>query len=87
VPESRREAGSRQRPKLKGQRQAFFEEKGRLKDLDTAIFNGDSLSAGDILTGPSIVERYGDAIVIPPGYRGEVDSLGTISLTRTKRGE
>jgi len=82
--ESLPEGRSRQKPKLKGQRRAFFEDKGKLRDMDTDIFDGDSLAAGDLLTGPTIVERYGDAIVIPPGYLGEVDSLGTISLARTK---
>jgi len=70
--------------KMKGKREAFFEKRGRLVGLDTAIFDGDRLSAGDRLIGPSIVERYGDAIVIPPQYQGEVDSWGTISLTRIK---
>jgi N-methylhydantoinase A len=67
--------------KSKGKRKAFFERKGQLAEMDTDIFDGNSLGASDLLTGPSIVERYGDAIVIPPGYKGEVDSLGTISLT------
>jgi N-methylhydantoinase A/oxoprolinase/acetone carboxylase beta subunit len=67
--------------KSKGKRKAFFERKGQLAEMDTDIFDGNSLGAGDFLIGPSIVERYGDAIVIPPGYKGEVDALGTISLT------
>jgi N-methylhydantoinase A/oxoprolinase/acetone carboxylase beta subunit len=68
--------------KTKDKRQAYFEQGGRLVEMETTIFNGNNLAAGDLLTGPSIVERYGDAIVIPPGYRGEVDSVGIISLTR-----
>jgi N-methylhydantoinase A len=72
-------------PELKGKRRAFFEVEGKLTDLDTVIYSGDSLAAGNRLTGPAIVERYGDAIVIPPGYQGEVDALGTISLTRMVR--
>jgi N-methylhydantoinase A len=84
TPKSFAESKQHSGPKLKGKRRAFFEEKGQLVGIDTAIFNGDHLSAGDLLQGPSIVERYGDAIVIPPGYQGEVDSWGTISLTRTK---
>lgn len=82
IPGGSGKAKSRHRPKLKGKRKAFFEQKGHLTEMETAIFDGNDLSAGDLLTGPSIVERYGDAIVIPPGYRGEVDSLGTISLAR-----
>jgi N-methylhydantoinase A len=83
VEETTPESSSRAKSglKLKGKRRAFFEQRGRLIEMETDIFDGNSLTAGDRLTGPSIVERYGDAIVIPPGYKGEVDSLGTISLT------
>jgi N-methylhydantoinase A len=77
-------ASLKKRPIPKGKREAFFEEQGQLKGMDTDIFRGEDLSSGDRLIGPSIVERYGDAIVIPPGYTGEVDSLGTISLTMEK---
>lgn len=83
IPESSTRAKSG--VKLKGKRRAFFEQRGQLIELETAIFDGDSLAAGDLLTGPSIVERYGDAVVIPPRYKGEVDSLGTISLTGINR--
>lgn len=84
IPKRFMDDSSRNKPKLKGKREAFFEEKGQLKGMSTEIFDGDNLLAGDILIGPAIVERYGDAIVIPPGYKGEVDSLGTISLTRAE---
>lgn len=77
--------GPGRQPKSKGKRRAFFEVDGSLTDMDTAIYDGASLSAGDRLTGPAIVERYGDAIVIPPGYRGEVDALGTVSLIVNER--
>jgi N-methylhydantoinase A len=77
--------GRGREPDLKGKRRAFFEVDGALTDVETAIYDGASLAAGDRLTGPAIVERYGDAIVIPPGYEGEVDTLGTISLTRRNR--
>jgi len=79
IPES--STGVKSGVKSKGKRRAFFEQRGQLIEMETAIFDGNNLAAGDLLTGPSIVERYGDAVVIPPGYRGEVDSLGTISLT------
>jgi N-methylhydantoinase A len=77
--------GPGREPEPKGKRRAYFEVEGSLTDMETAIYAGESLAAGDCLTGPAIVERYGDAIVIPPGYRGEVDALGTISLTRGDR--
>jgi len=82
IPERLIDAGPQRKAKSKGKREAFFEEQGHLRGIDTEIFDGNSLVAGDLLIGPSIVERYGDAVVIPPGYKGGVDSWGTISLTR-----
>jgi len=34
--------------------------------------------------GPSIVERYGDTVVIPSKYKGEVDSWGIITLAKLR---
>ncbi len=81
VPRSTVKIGSH-KPELKGKRRAFFEQQGSLTEMETSIYDDSSLSDGSVLEGPSIIERYGDAVVIPPGYNATVDSLGTISLTR-----
>jgi N-methylhydantoinase A/oxoprolinase/acetone carboxylase beta subunit len=85
VPEKAAAPGCRRKQAAKGERRAFFEMEGSLAGVATAIYDGHSLAAGDRLEGPAIVERYGDAIVIPPGCQGEVDDMGTISLTVKKR--
>ena len=49
-----------------------------------SIWDGNHLEAGDVLMGPSVVERYGDTVIIPPKFKGEVDSWGIIILTKVK---
>ena len=36
--------------------------------------------AGNVIDGPAIIERMGDSVVVPPGFRAEVDHLMTIRL-------
>jgi N-methylhydantoinase A/oxoprolinase/acetone carboxylase beta subunit len=38
------------------------------------------LEAGNIVHGPAIIQRMGDSVVIPPGYRAEVDRRATLRL-------
>jgi N-methylhydantoinase A len=61
----------------KGERPAFFEPAGFIA---TAVYDGDRLAAGNRIDGPAIVERMGDSVVVPPGFRAEVDHLLTIRL-------
>ena len=88
LPEARLDSSASDRPikgsKSKGKRKAFFDEQGQLVNMDTAIWDGNRLEAGDVLPGPSIVERYGDTVIIPPKFKGEVDSWGIIILTKVK---
>jgi N-methylhydantoinase A/oxoprolinase/acetone carboxylase beta subunit len=39
----------------------------------TQIFDGASLRPGQVVAGPAVIERMGDAVVLPPGYRATVD--------------
>lgn len=65
---------------LKSQRQAYFEEQGGFVPCN--VYDGDKLEYGMVLEGPSIVERMGDSVVIPPHVRGEVDHYLNIFLAR-----
>jgi len=75
--------GRKKSPAIKEERIAFFERKGVVKGENTAIYEGNSLAAGSELIGPAIIERYGDTVVIPPGFTGSVDKWGTINLKRS----
>ena len=89
-----RATGARQKPKLaevsqtdtlgsvplpKGTRPAYFLESRDF--LDTPIFGGSSLVAGNTVTGPAIVEEPATTIVIPSGARAEVTSLGSYLIS------
>jgi N-methylhydantoinase A len=63
---------------LKGERPVYFEPAGF---APTKVYNGDALGAGNVVEGPAIVERMGDSVVVPPGYRAVVDRYLTMWLS------
>ena len=65
---------------LKGVRDAYFDESGGY--TETRIYDGDKMLAGNILEGPCVVEERMTNVVIPPGYRMQVDEYGSyVTLT------
>jgi N-methylhydantoinase A len=73
IPLARRRPGT-QGSSLKGKRDAYFEESKGF--IQTTIFDGTKLQPGEILKGPCIVEEKMTTIVIPPGFRMQVDEYG-----------
>jgi N-methylhydantoinase A len=63
---------------VKGQRDAYFDPVGL---TSTTVYDGDALTSGNVLDGPSIVERMGDSVVVPPGYQAAVDKYLTMRLS------
>jgi N-methylhydantoinase A len=70
-------AGADAAAALRGERDAYFEPHGYLA---TRVYLGEALAAGNEIDGPAIIERMGDSVVVPPGFRAEVDPLLTIRL-------
>lgn len=64
----------------KGQRQAYFPQAGGY--VSTSIYDGDGLGGGAQVAGPAIVEMLGTTVVVPPGYRAELDAYRNIHLRR-----
>jgi len=62
---------------LSGDRQVYFEPAGY---ITTPIYSGEQLRPGNVVAGPAVVQRMGDAIVVPPGFIAEMDRYRTISL-------
>ena len=60
-----------------GSRPAYFE--GRL--IDTATYDYEQLESGAVVRGPAIIEALLTTIVVPPGYRGRVDSYRNVIIT------
>jgi N-methylhydantoinase A len=54
---------------VRGERLAHFG--GRF--VSTPVLDGAALRAGEVIAGPAIIQRMGDSVVIPEGFRAEVD--------------
>ncbi|MBI3000116.1 MAG: hydantoinase/oxoprolinase family protein [Deltaproteobacteria bacterium] len=54
---------------VKRRRSCWFDN----QEMDTPVYDGDRLLAGNQLVGPAIVEERTTTVVIPPGFMGEVD--------------
>jgi N-methylhydantoinase A len=61
---------------VEGSRPAWFDD----GFLDTPLYDGHRLRTGQRVTGPAIVERMGDSVVVPPGYTADVDEHLTLWL-------
>jgi len=55
------------------------------KDIDTAVYDGDKIRAGNVLAGPAIVEESTMTVVVPKGFRCRVDAHKNYILTRQGR--
>jgi N-methylhydantoinase A len=60
-------------------RQAYFRSGGGF--VKTEVHAGDRLAPGQHITGPAIIQRFADTVVLPPGAHAEVDRNGGITLT------
>jgi N-methylhydantoinase A/oxoprolinase/acetone carboxylase beta subunit len=61
----------------KGERPVHF---GRSGFVTTQIFDGAALRPGQVVTGPAVIERMGDSVVVPPGYQATVDRYLSLRL-------
>jgi len=49
--------------------------------VDTPIYARDTLGAGDVVTGPAVIEEYGSTVPLHPGFAARVDELGNLVVT------
>lgn len=63
---------------VRGERPVHFDESG---PVTASIYDGSLLDVGNRVEGPAIIERMGDTVVIPPGFRAEVDPYLTLVLS------
>jgi N-methylhydantoinase A len=50
------------------------------------VFWRPGLAAGDVLTGPAIIEEYGATVPVHPGFAARVDRLGNLLVTAGEGG-
>ena len=65
---------------LTGSRRVCFGRGEGFTDARTYARAG--LGAGDVLTGPAVIEEYGATIPLHPGFAAAVDRLGSLRITR-----
>ncbi len=61
-----------------GRRDAYFSKAGGF--VATEVHTGDRLVVGQKITGPAIIQRFADTVVVPPGTRITVDKFGGLTL-------
>jgi N-methylhydantoinase A len=65
---------------LKERRPAYFTEAGGFTEVP--VYNGEKLGAGDVVSGPCIVEERMTTLVLPPGETVTVDPDGSYTTIR-----
>jgi N-methylhydantoinase A len=65
---------------LKGGRLAYFSEAGGFTEVP--VYDGDRFGAGDVVTGPCIIEERMTTLVLPPDETVTVDSDGSYTTIR-----
>jgi N-methylhydantoinase A len=60
-----------------GSRRVFFDEW-----IDTPTYDRAALTAGDVVTGPAIIEEFGSTVPVHPGFVATVDTYGNLLLTK-----
>jgi len=67
-------------PALKRMRHVYFRKAGGF--IETPCYNGEKLIHGNIIMGPAIIEATKTTVVIPQGYRLQIDAYGNYRMRR-----
>ncbi len=63
-------------------RDVVFPIDGRIQRVPTPVYDGAKMLAGNVVTGPAIIEEETTSIVIEPGWVATLDRHGTYLLTQ-----
>lgn len=66
-----------------GRRQVRFKDGWR----ETSLYHRDRLRSGHEIEGPAVIEETESTVLLPPGWRLEVDAQGILHLTGIKTGK
>ena len=64
----------------RGRRKAWFE-----KAVQTEVFAREGLRAGNVITGPALIEEHASTTVVLPGDRMKVDAFGNLEIEVGRR--
>ncbi|MBK5231447.1 MAG: hydantoinase/oxoprolinase family protein [Thermoleophilia bacterium] len=62
----------------------FTSEGGR---VETAIYDRETLSVGQVIAGPAIIEQLDTTTVLQPGFEAAVHETGSLIITEKKEGD
>ena len=68
---------------IKTKRQVWFRETGV---IDATVYDRKRMAAGLQVTGPAVIESLESTILVPPGWRAEMNEDGFVLLTRLQGG-
>jgi N-methylhydantoinase A len=77
---SQQDNGSSPSGALKRSRKCFFHEAGGF--VETSVYDGPSLLAGNVVKGPAIIEEPTTTVLIPPHFKCSVDGYGNYVLEK-----
>ncbi|MGY1781647.1 hydantoinase/oxoprolinase family protein [Geodermatophilus sp. SYSU D01036] len=60
-----------------GSRRVFFDDW-----VDTPTYDRTRLGAGDVVSGPAVIEEFGSTVPVHPGFAATVDAHGNLLLTK-----
>lgn len=81
-PEILRADGAKPEPQQTGSRSICFDAEAGY--VETPVFWRTDLPAGQVLTGPVIIEEFGSTVPIHPGFTARVDDYANIIVTRSE---
>ncbi len=81
-PEILRADGAKPEPQPTGTRSICFDTEAGY--VETPVFWRTDLPAGQVLTGPVIIEEFGSTVPIHPGFTARVDDYANIIVTRSE---
>ncbi|TQK72537.1 MULTISPECIES: hydantoinase/oxoprolinase family protein [unclassified Nocardioides] len=81
-PEILRADGAKPQPQQTGSRSICFDAEAGY--VETPVFWRTDLPAGQVLTGPVIIEEFGSTVPIHPGFTARVDDYANIIVTRSE---
>ena len=77
------EGGSAQERAHRSTRQVCFDAEDGY--VDTSVWWRPDLAAGDVVTGPAIIEEFGSTVPVHPGFVVRVDTYGNLVITKEEK--
>jgi N-methylhydantoinase A len=65
---------------IRARRKMIFANGSGIEAVDSPVWDGDKLGAGDVLTGPGVIEEVTTSIVIEPNWEAELHETGVYVL-------